>query len=85
MLNKETKLAKVLKRLEKAGYKVLGKLEIESDVEFLGDRDIICQHDAKFVIRYFKDGHFTLETSWSNQLVTDEWVAELKKLRLILK
>jgi len=79
------KLAIVLKRLKRAGYKVQDKLEVESDVEFLGVKDLICQHDAKFGVHYYKDGHFTIVTTWSNQLVTDEWLAELKQLRSIIK
>jgi len=79
------KLAIVLKRLKRAGYKVQDKLEVESDVEFLGVKDLICQYDAKFAVKYFKDGHFEIETTWSNQVVTEKFFTELKQLRSIIK
>lgn len=80
-----TNLGKVLKRLEKAGYQVMDKLEIESHVEFLGEKDVINQYRANFAVKYNKKGQFTIETTFSNQEITEEWFAELKKLRLILK
>ena len=78
-------LKKVLKRLEKAGYKVNDEKEISSDVKFLGSVDVLSDNRSSFIIRYFKDEHFTLETSWSNQIITENWMTKLKKLRLILK
>ena len=79
------KLAKVLKKLKKLGYKVREISDIKFDAKSLGDNDVLCQYDAKFAVKYYPDGHFEIETTWSNQVVTEKFFIELKQLRSIIK
>lgn len=79
-----TNLTKVLKKLEKEGYRVNTELDIESHVEFLGEADLLAGRE-NFKINYNKAGKFQLEITWSNQIVTDEWMKKVTKLRSIIK
>jgi len=81
---RKNKLAQILKELEREGYKVRNQEDIERYFLFSTKTDILAGRE-NFSINYNRKGEFKLETTWSNQSITDEWFEEVKKLRLILK
>lgn len=78
-----TDLTKVLKGLKKEGYKTKSELDIESTVEFLGKTNVFDTRE-NFNLIYTNKKEFELETSWSNQLITNEWFEKVVRLRNIL-
>lgn len=81
---KMTKLIKVLGKLEKEGLQVRDERDILVTVKFLGQTGI-TKGRGKFNVSYTEKGEFTLETSWSNQLITDEWLKQAIRLHKIVK
>ena len=78
-----TDLTKVLKGLKNEGYKTKSELDIESTVEFLGKTNVFDTRE-NFNLIYTNKKEFELETSWSNQLITNEWFEKVVRLRNIL-
>ena len=80
---KMTKLGKILKALEKEGYKIKSEKDIAQTVDFLGVTNIL-EDRGDFAVQYTKDGIFTLETTWANRKVTKEWFSKLTRIYYIV-
>ena len=76
---RKNKLAKVLEELKEEGYKVRNQEDIERYFLFSTEADILAGRE-NFSINYNRKGEFKLETTWSNQEVTTEWLAKVTRL-----
>ena len=74
----------VLIALKNEGYKVCEVEDILDHVDFLGSANLFAR-DENFKVEYFKDGSFKLETTWSNQEMTNIWLERANKIYSIIE
>ena len=82
------KLEKVLKALKKemeSHYVVtIDRIKDEARV-FGGKKEIFISDDINFKIYYIPETEgYRLETSFSNQIITEEWIDKLNRIRKII-
>ena len=77
-------LDKVLKALEKEGYKIRTMEEVIKHVNVLGATDLFAGRE-NFKVEYSKEGTFRFETTWSNQEVTRGWLEKVNKIYHIIE
>lgn len=78
------KLARVLRGLKKEDLRVKTEEDILHSVKFLGETDVLNARENFNIIYNGNNKEFKLETSWSNQLVTDEWLKKITRLHKLI-
>ena len=74
----------LLKKLEKEGFRdVASEERIGREVEDYGpETKILLADDDNFRI-FLEDGKYVLETSYSNQVITQEWINKVNTLFIL--
>ena len=78
------KLATILKRLNKEGFeRVATQGEVERKIKSFGEDEKVTLADGDDFRVFLKDGKYILETSYSNQPITKEWLQKANTLYII--